>query len=201
MPMMAGRIHRDAWFTTSLVCEDALLSSPADQIDAQPFAVIVMGVSGCGKSTLGALLAEALDCPFLEGDSFHSDDAVEKMRGGCALTDEDRWPWLDRLGAAAAAAVATHGVVVTACSALRKAYRDRLRAAIGDPVRFILLDNNRDQILARLANRPGHYMPPSLLDSQLATLERPLAEEKVLILETSAEPDALRDAALGWLRG
>ncbi|MGF7148607.1 gluconokinase [Sphingomonas zeicaulis] len=177
------------------------MSSPAGQIDAHPFAVIVMGVSGCGKSTLGALLAEALNCPFLEGDSFHSDDAVEKMRGGRALTDEDRWPWLDRLGTAAADAVATHGVVVTACSALRKAYRDRLREAVGDPVRFILLDNSRDQILTRLANRPGHYMPPSLLDSQLATLERPLAEEKVLILETSAEPDALRDAALEWLRG
>lgn len=160
-----------------------------------------MGVSGCGKSTLGALLASELNCPFLEGDSFHSEDAVEKMRGGSALTDEDRWPWLDRLGAAAAEAVATHGVVVAACSALRKAYRDRLRAAIHGPVRFILLDNSRDQILARLANRPGHYMPPSLLDSQLATLERPLAEERVLSLETNAEPGALRDAALAWLRG
>lgn len=177
------------------------MSSSPEQAEASPLAIIVMGVSGCGKSTLGALLAEELGCPFLEGDSFHSAEAVEKMRGGSALTDEDRWPWLDRLGAAAAGAVAEHGVVVAACSALRKAYRDRLRTAIGGPVRFILLENSRDQILARLANRPGHYMPPSLLDSQLATLERPLAGEGVLILETRAEPDALRDAALGWLRG
>ena len=160
-----------------------------------------MGVSGCGKSTLGALLADALACPFLEGDSFHSAEAVEKMRGGQALTDDDRWPWLDRLGAAAGGALAAHGGVVVACSALRKAYRDRLRAAIGDPIRFVLLENSRDQILARIANRPGHYMPPSLLDSQFATLERPLAEERVMIVETDAAPDALRDAVLARLTG
>ncbi len=159
-----------------------------------------MGVSGCGKSTLGALLAEAFGCSFLEGDSFHSTQAVEKMRGGHPLTDEDRWPWLDRLAQASATAIETHGVVVMACSALRLAYRDRLRANIGAPVRFILLENSRERILARLQNRPGHYMPASLLDSQLATLERPASEEGAMILSTDVPPLELRDRSLDWLR-
>jgi gluconokinase len=162
-------------------------------------AVIVMGVSGCGKSTLGAMLAQALDCPFLEGDSYHSAAAVEKMRGGEALTDADRWPWLDRLGAAIAGTVAAQGVAVAACSALKRTYRDRLRAAIGVPVHFILLDNDRDELLARLGNRPGHYMPASLLDSQLATLEPPLPEEGAMILTTNVPASELRDRALTWL--
>ena len=162
-------------------------------------AVIVMGVSGCGKSTLGAMLAQALDCPFLEGDIYHSAAAVEKMRGGQALTDDDRWPWLDRLGAAIAGTVAAQGVAVAACSALKRTYRDRLRAAIGVPVHFILLDNDRDALLARVGNRPGHYMPASLLDSQLATLEPPLPEEGAMILTTNVPASELRDRALAWL--
>lgn len=165
-----------------------------------PGAVIVMGVSGCGKSTLGALLAEALGCAFLEGDSFHSAESVAKMRGGVALTDADRWPWLDRLAAAAAASIATHGVAVAACSALRAAYRERLRRGIGAPVRFVLLDPCRDRLAARLAARPGHFMPPSLLDSQLATLERPLPEEDALAFGDELSPQALCDAVLGRLR-
>lgn len=171
-----------------------------DPLPVSPLAIILMGVSGCGKSTLGALLAEALHCPFLEGDDFHSAQAVEKMRGGCPLTDEDRWPWLDRLGSAMDATVAEHGVAVAACSALRRGYRDRLRGAIGAPVRFILLDNSRDRLLARLAGRPGHYMPASLLESQLATLERPLAEEQALILNTDVAPALSRETILRWLR-
>ncbi|WP_429275607.1 gluconokinase [Novosphingobium gossypii] len=164
-------------------------------------AVIVMGVSGCGKSTLGALLAQALDCPFLEGDAFHSAQAVEKMRGGSALTDDDRWPWLDRLGHAVTDALEQHGAVVAACSALRLAYRDRLRAAIGADVRFVFLDNSREHLLERLGNRPGHYMPASLLDSQLATLERPLGNEAAMALVTDHPPEDLRDAVLRWLEG
>ncbi|WP_420144265.1 gluconokinase [Sphingobium sp.] len=159
-----------------------------------------MGVSGCGKSTVGALIAQAIGCPFLEGDSFHSVEAVEKMRGGIPLTDEDRWPWLDRLSTASATAMETYGAVVTACSALRLSYRDRLRMKIDAPVRFILLDNSRDHILDRMRNRPGHYMPASLLDSQLATLERPTADERALILSSDASPEILRDRALNWLR-
>lgn len=175
------------------------MSAPSPDF-AAPYAIVVMGVSGCGKSTLGVLLAEALDCPFLEGDSFHSQEAVEKMRGGEALTDADRWPWLDRLGAASAETIARHRMVVVACSALRRAYRDRLRSAIGHPVRLAFLDNSRDHLLARLGNRAGHYMPTSLLDSQLATLEPPLGDEAAIALNTDAAPEMLCDAVLGWLK-
>jgi gluconokinase len=166
-------------------------------------AIIVMGVSGCGKSTLGTMLAGALDCPFLEGDSFHSAQAVEKMRGGCPLTDADRWPWLDRIGHSAADGLHRHRTVVAACSALKRAYRDRLRAAIAEggsaQVRFVFLDNTREHLLERLGNRPGHYMPASLLDSQLATLERPSADEAALTLITDDPPEELCRAVLRWL--
>ena len=136
-------------------------------------AIVTMGVSGCGKSTLGALLASRLDCAFLEGDTFHDEEAVAKMRAGHALTDDDRWPWLDRLGLAIKETLAAEGQVVAACSALRLRYRERLRAAIGASARFVLLDLGRDELERRMIQRAGHYMPPSLLDSQLATLERP----------------------------
>jgi gluconokinase len=159
-----------------------------------------MGVSGSGKSTLGALLADSLGCPFLEGDDFHAREAIEKMRGGAPLDDEDRWPWLERIGAATAQSIAAHGGAVVACSALRRRYRDRLRSAVGQPVRFILLENDRARLLERLASRACHFMPASLLDSQLATLERPLAEEEAVAFNTEIPPLALRDMALAWLR-
>lgn len=164
-----------------------------------PLAVVVMGVSGCGKSTLGSLLADALDCPFLEGDEFHAPEAVTKMRGGEPLDDEDRWPWLERIGDAAAVAIADHGMAVIACSALRRRYRDRLRLTIGEPVRFVLLENSRERLLARLARRASHFMPASLLDSQLATLERPLPDEDAITLFTEDPPERLRDIALARL--
>lgn len=173
---------------------------PSPPVPTPHRAIIVMGVSGCGKSTLGALLAHRLDCRFLEGDSFHSAQAVAKMQSGQPLTDADRWPWLDRLGAASVTAVAADGMVVTACSALRRSYRDRLRAAIGPGTCFLFLDNGRDELLHRLQNRPGHYMPASLLDSQLATLERPEADEVVLTLPGEVAASAQCDAALDWLQ-
>jgi gluconokinase len=154
-------------------------------------AVIVMGVSGSGKSTLGALLAESLGCVFLEGDAFHSAEAVVKMR--------DRWPWLDRIGSAAAASIDTCGVSVAACSALRRVYRDRLRSEIPGPVQFVLLEAERAQLLTRMSLRPGHFMPTSLLDSQLETLERPQPDEGVLILPANLPPATLRDRVLAYL--
>lgn len=163
----------------------------ANQCGRAPMAVIVMGVSGCGKSTVGALLAERLGCRFLEGDMFHDPAAIEKMRRGTPLTDEDRWPWLDRVGEAVASAAAREGTIVVACSALRRAYRDRLRAAILAPTHFVLLDNSREEILRRLTARTHEFMSPSLLDSQFATLERPSADEPVLVLLGNASPEAL----------
>lgn len=171
-------------------------SRPADP---PGFAVVVMGVSGCGKSTLGALLAGALDCPFLEGDDFHDARSVAKMRAGQPLVDEDRWPWLDRLGAAIGETLATHGGVVAACSALKRGYRERLRTAIAAPARFILLDAQPEELLRRLSQRAGHYMPASLLESQLATLERPDTDEGVLIVDAAAPPERLRGLAQDWL--
>lgn len=163
-------------------------------------AVIVMGVSGSGKSTLGALLATALGAPFLEGDSFHAAASVAKMRSGQPLDDTDRWPWLDRLGAAIGVEMRETGVAVAACSALRRSYRDRLTAAIAGPTRFILLDAAPAELRHRLVNRPGHYMPSSLLTSQLDTLERLAPDEAATTLDASASPQRLCCEALAWLQ-
>lgn len=170
-----------------------------DRAVKAPLAVIVMGVSGCGKSTLGARLAVMLDAPFFEGDAFHDAEAIAKMRAGEPLTDEDRWPWLDRLGLAIGDAVGTHGGVVAACSALRRSYRQRLRDAIGAPTGFVLLDNSREELMRRMNGRPDHYMPASLLDSQLSLLERPEAHETATALDGAGSPEALCEAAMAWL--
>ncbi|WP_233586651.1 gluconokinase [Caulobacter sp. 602-1] len=172
---------------------------PSRPARSTSFAVVVMGVSGCGKSTLGALLAGALDCPFLEGDEFHDSGAVAKMRAGQPLADDDRWPWLDRLGAATGESLTTQGGVVAACSALKRSYRERLREAIGAPTRFVFLDAQPDELMRRLTQRAGHYMPASLLNSQLATLERPDSDEAILTLDAAASPERLRDLAQTWL--
>lgn len=167
-----------------------------------PRGIVVMGVSGSGKSTLAAHLTERLGCPLLEGDSFHSPANIAKMRSGHPLDDGDRWPWLDRLGAAigdAALAAGQGGIAVAACSALKRVYRERLSAASAVPLAFVLLDTMPAEIARRLATREGHYMPASLLDSQLATLERPGADEHALTLDAAQTPDALATEVLGWL--
>jgi gluconokinase len=164
-----------------------------------PLAIIVMGVSGSGKSTLGALLAHELGCTFLEGDSFHSDENVAKMRAAIPLTDEDRWPWLDRLGNAMGDAAHADGLAVTACSALKRIYRERLSVAARVPVAFVMLGTTSQELARRLDNRPGHYMPPSLLDSQLQTLEPPGLDEHALILDSDEAPAALSRRVCDWL--
>jgi len=159
-----------------------------------------MGVSGSGKSTLGGALAHALHCTFLEGDQFHSSEAVAKMRSGVPLTDEDRWPWLDRLGHAISTRATDDGLVVAACSALRRVYRDRLRQAITAPLSFMLMDADHDELLRRMTGRPGHYMPPSLLTSQINTLERPDPQEHILTLDSRQPVTSLCAQALTWLQ-
>ena len=169
-----------------------------DRMTGTPHPIVAMGVSASGKSSLGEALAEALGCPFLEGDDEHPPANVAKMKAGIPLTDEDRAPWLARI----AAWLGDHDGcwAVASCSALRRAYRDRLRA--GAPhVAFVLMDVDRDTLAERLRGRPGHFMPPELLDSQLATLERPLPDERVLILDATRPRDVNRDEALGWVRG
>jgi carbohydrate kinase (thermoresistant glucokinase family) len=133
--------------------------------------VVVMGVSGCGKSTVGAALAKSLGWPFLDADDFHPPENVAKMAAGTPLTDDDRWPWLDRTVDALRAALATHGNAVLACSALRKIYR--LRLARAGAMRFVHLRGDQETIAARLAARQHRYMPATLLASQFATLEAP----------------------------
>jgi len=158
-----------------------------------------MGVSGCGKSTLVADLAAHLAAPAFEGDDFHDSASVAKMRAGRALEDADRWPWLDRLGDPIGAAVRAQGIAVAACSALKRSYRQRLAQAAGVPLAFVLLDGDRDEIAPRLAARTGHYMPPNLLASQFAALERPGPDERALMLHCYQPIDALRHEVLAWV--
>ncbi len=146
-------------------------------------AVVIMGVSGCGKSTLGGALAEALGWKFVEGDTLHPPGNVAKMAAGIPLDDDDRRPFLAGV-AAALVAGREHGVVVT-CSALKRSYRDYLRNAAGD-VAFVLPALGREALAARLAERKAHYMPASLLDSQLATLELPAADERIIVVDGGA---------------
>ena len=145
--------------------------------------VVVMGVSGSGKTTVGAALAHALGLEFVDGDALHPAANVAKMAAGIPLDDADRAPWLDAIGAVLAA-----GPVVVACSALKRVYRDRLRAA-APTLQLIFLDGERDVLASRMAARPGHFMPASLLDSQLATLERPTPDEHALTVDID-EPAA-----------
>ena len=133
--------------------------------------VVVMGVSGSGKTVVGQALASDLGWPFFDADDFHPKENVAKMAAGTPLTDADRWPWLDRLAAEMKAIEERGANAVLACSALRQAYRDRISRA--GNVRYVHLAGDHDTIAARLAARKHHYMPPTLLASQLATLEAP----------------------------
>jgi len=163
-------------------------------------AIVAMGVSGCGKSTLIEHLAAHLRCPALEGDDYHAAASIAKMRAGQPLADADRWPWLDRLGIAIGTAVADNGVALAACSALKRSYRERLEHAAGVPLLFVLLDGEREEIADQLATRTGHYMPPSLLGSQFTALERPMADERALVLHCYGPVEQLCTEVLNWAR-
>ncbi len=139
--------------------------------------IVIMGVSGCGKSSVGRALADRLAIPYRDGDDLHPAANVEKMRRGIPLTDADRWPWLDCV----AHVLAKAAPVIIGCSALKRAYRDRIRAGAGGPVRFVHLAGSRDLIAARMATRKDHYMPLSLLDNQFAALEPPGPEEAITV--------------------
>jgi gluconokinase len=158
-------------------------------------AIIVMGVSGSGKSTIGALLAERLGWPFADADGFHPPENVAKMAAGTPLTDADRWPWLDAIAAHIDAARKAGQPVVVACSALRRAYRDRLRAGHGDLL-FLHLSGAPEVIAARQAARQGHFMPPSLMASQFATLEDTVAEPDAVTVSVKASPHEVVNAAM-----
>jgi gluconokinase len=159
-----------------------------------PLRLVIMGVSGCGKSSVGQGLAERLGCPYRDGDDLHPPGNVAKMRAGLPLDDDDRWPWLDRV----AQVLASQAPVIVGCSALRRVYRDRLRAGAGGPLTFVHLTGDRDLIATRIAARQGHYMPLSLLDTQIATLEPPGPDE-ALTVDIDAPLPSLIDTILAGL--
>ncbi|GAA4022583.1 gluconokinase [Streptomyces plumbiresistens] len=157
-----------------------------------PHVVVVMGVAGTGKTTIGPLLAARLGVPYAEGDDFHPQANIDKMSAGTPLGDADRWPWLDAIGAWAHERAGLGGVV--SCSALKRSYRDRLRAAAPGVV-FVHLAGDRKLIEDRMTHRQGHFMPTALLDSQFATLQPLQADEAGVAVDVSGSPEEITERA------
>ncbi|KES06866.1 gluconate kinase [Streptomyces toyocaensis] len=158
-----------------------------------PHVVVIMGVAGTGKTTIGPLLAARLDVPYAEGDDFHPPANIGKMTAGTPLTDDDRRPWLDAIGAWAQGR-AGHGGVVS-CSALKRAYRDRLRAAAPGVV-FVHLTGDRALVEDRMSHRQGHFMPTALLDSQFATLQPLEPDESGVAVDVAGSPEEITERAV-----
>ena len=162
--------------------------------------VVVMGVSGCGKSTVGAMLAEIAGGEFLDGDSLHPEANIAKMSRGVPLDDNDREPWLRDIGARLGGAMRQGRTLVLGCSALKRSYRDLIRSGAPDVV-FVHLAGSRELLWERMQARPGHFMPASLLDSQLATLQELEPDEDGVVLDIGVAPAELAEAAARWLAG
>ena len=158
-------------------------------------AAVVMGVASCGKTSVGEALAVRLGARFTEGDKLHPRANVEKMSAGIPLTDEDRWPWLSLVGQS----LQGDGGRITSCSALKRIYREHIAAKAGRPVAFVFLDGDRPLLEQRIAARKGHFMPPSLLASQLATLERPGPDECARAFDIARPFDEIAAEAAAWL--
>ncbi|MFE0791146.1 gluconate kinase [Streptomyces sp. alain-838] len=158
-----------------------------------PHVVVVMGVAGTGKTTIGPLLAARLGVPYAEGDDFHPPANIAKMTAGTPLTDEDRWPWLDAIGGWAHGRAGLGGVVSS--SALKRSYRDRLRAAAPGVV-FVHLTGSRELIEDRMSQRQGHFMPTALLDSQFATLQPLEPDEAGVAVDVAGTPEEITERAV-----
>ncbi|MRX45209.1 gluconokinase [Agromyces kandeliae] len=170
---------------------------PEGRASAAAPAVVVMGVSAAGKSTIAEALSRRLAVPWIDADDLHPSANRQKMMAGIPLDDDDRRPWLDAVGEKLAAGEAAEGIVV-ACSALRRNYRDRLRAACPTAV-FVHLHGSRELLAHRASERVEHFMPASLLDSQLATLEPLDAEERGVTLDVSDAPAVIAQRAAEWV--
>ncbi|AZA12873.1 gluconokinase [Corynebacterium choanae] len=156
----------------------------------QPTHYVCMGISGCGKSTIGQAFADSINGIFVDGDDFHPRANIAKMSAGIPLTDQDRWPWLASIVDYLAASTAQQQQVVVACSALKHAYREQLRQAPGNVV-FIHLELHKDTVRERMSQRMGHFMPVSLLSSQLATLEPLRDDECGITVFNDADPSTV----------
>lgn len=161
--------------------------------------VVVMGVSGSGKTTVGELLAAELDGTYVDGDALHPAANIEKMSAGTPLDDDDREPWLREIGAELGAAAVAGRTLVIGCSALKRSYRDLIRTAAPD-ARFVHLHGTNELLRERMQVRPGHFMPASLLDSQLATLEDLGVDEGGRMFDIADTPAQLAADAAEWLR-
>lgn len=159
-----------------------------------------MGVSGSGKSTIGALLGARTGVRFIDGDALHPASNVAKMAAGEPLDDEDRWPWLGVIGQTIADGVAAGTPTIVACSALKRRYRDALRAAVPD-LRFALLTSSREILDGRVRSRDHQFMPATLLDSQLEALEPLESDERGVVVDNSGNPEDVVTRIVSALAG
>lgn len=166
---------------------------------AQPTisALVVMGVSGCGKSVVAAEIALNSAGRLIEGDAFHPQANIDKMSAGHPLNDQDRAGWLTRLGEELAAALRNGEHPILTCSALKRRYRETLRAAVPE-LGFVFLELSKEEATERCAHRPGHFMPASLVDSQFATLEPPYGEDRTLIVDATQSIEEIGKQAADW---
>ena len=150
--------------------------------------LIVMGVAGSGKSTIGEGLAKTLGTTYMDGDDYHPPANIKKMSAGEPLTDEDRWPWLERFSKELSKA---RGQIVGGCSSLKRTYREAITRHCGEPVLFIYLHGSKELIAERMGSRTGHFMPTTLIESQFAALEEPQADELTVRVDIGGAPDQI----------
>ena len=168
------------------------------QTDTTPTHFIIMGVAGSGKTSIGQRLAAELGTQFIDGDDLHPQANIDKMAKGVPLTDDDRTPWLAAIGQV----LRDHeGKLIVGCSALKRRYRDQIRATAQRPVTFLYLHGSRDLIADRMSKRERHFMPLTLLDSQFAALEIPQADEDAVTVSIDAEPNAIVAALARAIHG